>query len=78
MSSTAQSGDDPRSQVICIANISPRERRKRLVAGIVQLVITLAILSALVAAGVDRLWRLPLVLLFWGAAIGYFQWRDQT
>ena len=62
----------------CIANISPVERRKRLAGGIVQLVITLVILGVLIATGVDRLWRLPLGLLFWASASGYFQWRDKT
>ena len=62
----------------CISNISPRERRKRLIGGIVQFVITLAILAALIAMGADRWWRLPLLFLFWGAASGFFQWRDKT
>jgi len=62
----------------CFANISPRERRRRLAAGVVQFVISLVILAALLATGVDRWWRLPLLLLFWGAATGFFQWRDKT
>lgn len=62
----------------CIANISPRERRKRLIGGVVQFVLTVGILAALIATGADRLWRLPLLLLFWGAASGFFQWRDKT
>jgi type IV secretory pathway TrbD component len=66
------------SEAFCIANISPVERRKRLVGGIIQLGITLAILAVLVATGVDRWWRLPLGLLFWASASGFFQWRDKT
>ena len=62
----------------CIPNISLPERRKRLIGGVIQLGITLAILAALIANGVDRWWRLPLGLLFWAAASGFFQWRDQT
>ena len=62
----------------CIANISLRERRKRLISGVVPLIISLAILSALIATGADRWWRLPLLLLFWAAAAGFFQWRDKT
>jgi hypothetical protein len=62
----------------CLPNISRRERRKRLAAGAVQLVIGLAILAALMAAGTDRLWRLVLFPVFWGAAVGFFQWRDKT
>lgn len=40
--------DAPWTGQVCIANISPRERRKRLMAGVVQLAIALAILAVLV------------------------------
>ena len=63
---------------VCIANISPLERQKRLRFGITQFVITLIILGAMLAFGVDRLWRLPLLFLFWASAAGYFQARDKT
>ncbi len=62
----------------CIPNISLRERRRRLAGGIVSFVVSLAILATLVARGANRWWRLPLFLLFWGAASGFFQWRDKT
>jgi hypothetical protein len=63
---------------ICIANISVPERRKRLAAGGIQLAISLAILTVLITTGASRWWRLPLLLLFWGAAVGFYQWRDKT
>ncbi len=63
---------------LCIPNISTAERRKRLMSGVVGLVIGLAILAVLMAFGVDRWWRLPLLLFFWVAAGGYYQWRDHT
>ena len=63
---------------VCIANISRRERRKRLMSGVVQFAAAIAILAALVVTGVDRWWRLPLFLLFAGATAGFFQWRDKT
>ena len=63
---------------VCISNISPAERRKRLLGGVIGFVIALVILAVLIAGGADRLWRLPLFLLFFGAANGYFQWRDKT
>jgi len=63
---------------VCIANISPLERQKRLRFGLIQFAITLVILAVLVALHVNPLWRLPLLLLFWTAAIGYFQARDKT
>lgn len=74
----AQQSNEHADRQVCIANISPRARRKRLVGGLIQLAITLAILAVLIATGADRLWRLPLLLLFWGAATGFFQWRDKT
>ena len=63
---------------VCISNISPVERQKRLRFGINQFIVTLLILGMLIAFGVDRLWRLPLLFLFWAAAVGYFQARDKT
>ena len=63
---------------VCIANISPLERQKRLRFGIQQFMITLVILAVLIVLHVNPLWRLPLLLLFWTAAIGYFQARDKT
>src|SRR5262245_16721378 len=69
---TVESGE------VCIANISPSERRKRLLFGMLPLVIGLAILAVLITIGASRWWRLALLPLFWAAAIGFFQWRDQT
>jgi len=62
----------------CIANINPAERRKRLITGIVAFVAAAVILAVMAFTGMDRLWRLPLALLFFVAATGYFQWRDKT
>lgn len=63
---------------VCIANISPAERRKRLNFGIIQFVITLVILGVFLITGADKLWRLILFLPFAAAATGYFQARDKT
>jgi len=63
---------------VCISNISPRERVKRLIGGVIPFVIALTILAWLVSANAERLWRLPLYLLFVAAASGFFQWRDKT
>ena len=63
---------------VCISNISPLEREKRLRFGISQFVVTLSILGWLILFGADRLWRLPLLFMFWAAAVGYFQARDKT
>ncbi len=63
---------------VCIPNISTRERRKRLASGAVGLALSLAVLGGLKAFGVSRWWRLLLFPLFFGAASGFFQWRDHT
>lgn len=72
MSSTVEANDT------CIANISPAERRKRLLGGVVSLVITLGLLGILMVVGASRWWRIVLLPLFMGATTGYFQWRDKT
>ncbi len=62
----------------CIANISPRERLKRLVGGVFPFVLAITILIWQISTDVNRLWRLPLFILFVSAASGFFQWRDKT
>jgi hypothetical protein len=76
--SNQETQQTPESGEVCIPNISTAERRKRLTFGLVTFAISLAVLAVLIATGANRLWRLPLLLLFWGAATGYFQWRDKT
>jgi hypothetical protein len=68
----------PNTGAVCVPNISTAERRKRLRFGLMSFGIALVILAVLMVIGADRLWRLPLILLFWGATTGYFQWRDKT
>jgi hypothetical protein len=63
---------------VCIANISPSERLRRLIGGVIPFVVALAILTWLILADVNRLWRLPLFILFMAAGSGFFQWRDKT
>ena len=63
---------------VCIANIGPKARQVRLQFGLVQLGMGLAVLVALLAIGAPWYWRAPLLLVFWGAASGFFQWRDKT
>jgi hypothetical protein len=64
--------------VVCIANISPRERQRRLGAGIVNLLIAGVVLAVLMTIGADRWWRLALFAPFFLAASGFFQWREKT
>lgn len=63
---------------VCIPNISPRERRKRLRFAIQQFVITLVILGGMVALHLNPLWRLFLQFLFSAATVSYFQALDKT
>ena len=72
------SQQDEEAGEVCIANISPLERQKRLRFGIRQFITTLIILGILLALDVSPLWRLPLLFMFWAAAVGYFQARDKT
>ena len=63
---------------VCIANISPLERQKRLRFGIRQFIFSLVILGILIVLHLNPLWRLLLLFMFWAAAVGYFQARDKT
>jgi hypothetical protein len=76
-SEPSPTGDDGPGEA-CIANISPRKRRERLLGGVVASAAGLAVLAALMLLGWDRLWRLATLPLFWGAASGFFQWREKT
>jgi len=71
-------GSDNIPGEVCVANISARERRKRLAAGAIQLAASLSVLAILMATGANRWWRLVLLPLLWGAATCFFQWRDKT
>jgi len=62
----------------CLPNISLAERRKRLLSGVVGLVIALGILAVLMLVGASRWWRLALFPVFASATVGYFQWKDKT
>ena len=61
-----------------IANIGAGGRRKRLMFGIVALGVGAVIAALLIAIGAPRIWRLPLIFVFYVAALGFFQARDKT
>jgi len=63
---------------VCIPNIGPRERAKRLRYGIVFAVLSLAGAAALIATGSPRLLRLVLFLPFWVSGSGIFQALEKT
>ena len=62
----------------CIANIGPRERRKRLVFGVVALFLSVVISAIYVVEGVPPIWRLSLFVPLFVGALGFFQARDRT
>ena len=63
---------------VCIANIGPQERRKRLVFGITALAISVVISFLFVFYGVRPVFRLPLFVPLFAGALGFFQARDRT
>src|SRR5258706_12305222 len=62
----------------CISNISPRERLKRLIGGVIPFVIALVILTWQISADWDRFVRLPLVFFFLLGGFRFFLLRDQN
>lgn len=63
---------------VCIANISPKERRKRLNYGIGQFIFGFLLLAFLLLSGTDKVWRLPLFIVFASGAVSAFQSFDKT
>lgn len=63
---------------VCIANIGPRERRRRMRFGVVLLVTGAGLAALLVGIDAHRLWRLLLFLPFWAGAVGLLQAREKT
>jgi hypothetical protein len=61
-----------------VANIGPKERRKRLVSGLVLLATSGIIAAAMMAGSISRGWRMLLFLPLWAAALGVFQAGDST
>lgn len=66
------------NDISCTPNISFAERRKRLMAGAITFTISLIGLAVLILLEANVWLRLALFPLFMGAAVGYFQWRDET
>jgi hypothetical protein len=71
-------GSNPGEGAVCIPNISPKERRKRLRFAILQFAVSIVLLGALLVFDVNPLWRLSLFFIFSAAATSYFQARDKT
>lgn len=78
MGAQARNSDPIDDQSVCLQNIGPAERRKRLTIGLVTLIAGVLIATALVLTGANHLWRIVLFLPFAGGAIGFFQAREKT
>jgi hypothetical protein len=59
-------------------NLGPREQQKRLMFGLVMLVVALGLTAVLIATGANRWWRLTVFLPFALAGHGLFQAREKT
>jgi len=62
----------------CIANISPRERKKRQQFGTMQIIFGVIFLAALLLFGADKPWRLLVFMPFAAGASSIFQALDKT
>jgi len=63
---------------VCIPNINARERRRRLVSGVIILGINLVFLTGLGLKVRSRWWRLLAFPGFWVGAASVMQWSDRT
>ena len=72
------SQQDEEAGEVCIANISPKERKKRVRFAVRQLIVTLSVLGILVWLDINPLWRLPLFFMFSAATTSYIQALDKT
>lgn len=61
-----------------LANIGPKGRRQRLVTGAAAIGVGVIALLALVLIGVDRGWRVALLVPFWAGALGLLQAHGHT
>jgi len=59
-------------------NLGRREQQKRLVFGLVMLVVAVGLTVVLIATGANRWWRLIVFLPFALAGHGLFQAREKT
>ena len=61
-----------------LANIGPKETRKRLLMGIAMVGAGLVLAFVFARAGVSRGWFAALFLPFWAGALGFSQAREKT
>ena len=59
-------------------NIGPKESQKRLIMGVTMFAVGIAIAVALILLGLNRWWRIGLLLPFWMGSLGLFQAKEKT
>lgn len=67
-----------REAPVCVGNIGPRERRKRVVIGALSLAVALGLYALLVVLEVGPIWRLPLFLPIWLWLLAWLEARGST
>ena len=70
--------EEASGEEVCLINIGPKERRHRMIFGIVGYVFSGIIAAVLVATRVNRLWRITLFLPFLMGGFGVFQATGKT
>ena len=63
---------------ICIPNIGPRERRRRLSLGIAMFALVVLVAAGLMLGDAPRAWRLLVLFPAWVGSIGVFQVKEKT
>jgi len=63
---------------VCIPNIGPRERQRRLIVGIVMFAIAALVAVGLILGGAPRAWRVFVLFPTWVGAIGVMQVKEKT
>lgn len=63
---------------LSLTNIGPRECRKKLISGLLYLLIASAILVVMHRIGLSRLWRIGLIFPLNRASLGFFQFTAKT
>jgi hypothetical protein len=66
------------SEARCAGNLGPKQRRQRFVIGWVGLAVCTLAVTLLALDGAPRLWRLPLIVPWWIAALGVLQARSNV
>ena len=66
------------AEELCIPNIGPRERHRRLIVGVAMFAVAAVVAAMLLAFGAPRAWRLFILFPAWMGAIGVFQVKEKT